>query len=384
MGAGTASSRRPEVHRDLFSPFLLTKPTEGADSSLPSRERVPSAPGMSAAFAGMVPSRSRALCHRSPWNSRDVRDTRAALRTGLAKRRSAKPGFAVPRALFPLLGGSACPAGMMGMGTLPPGRARPPESPGSTRKTRIWVKPHILESRHVGLTQAGGARRAVPLHPFIPDPRDAHIPNPLPVPPPLPAHPPALTSLPGSHGSGWGRAWCPPRSWAPRPPAAVPAWLQLPVRFPGCDSRGVIPGAIPGVQFPVCDSRYNSRGAIPGAARSAPARAPPPRSRDGLRGRGRDGDLRERAGGGQEEPERGAGREREAVSALGERGCAGLGWPARPARGWALWDSPGPCAGSVQNLGLAACGNSAFPPLSAPPLMPKEAASNRGWTGLKE
>lgn len=40
-----------------------------------------------------------------------------------------------------------------------------------------------------------------------------------------------------------------------------------------------------------------------------------------------DGDVRERAGGGQEEPERGAGRECEAVSATG-----GGGWP-RPSSG---------------------------------------------------
>lgn len=47
---------------------------------------------------------------------------------------------------------------------------------------------------------------------------------PAPTPPPALAVPPLLTSRPGSRGSGCGPAWCPPRSWAPRRPAAGPAW----------------------------------------------------------------------------------------------------------------------------------------------------------------
>lgn len=43
-------------------------------------------------------------------------------------------------------------------------------------------------------------------------------------------------------------------------------------------------------------------------------------------GGGGNGDVRERAGGGQEEPQRGAGREREAVSAVEE----GSRWRVRP------------------------------------------------------
>lgn len=43
-----------------------------------------------------------------------------------------------------------------------------------------------------------------------------------------------------------------------------------------------------------------------------------------------DGDVRERAGGGQEEPERGAGREREAVSVAVGRGRAAGGCGAGP------------------------------------------------------
>lgn len=56
-------------------------------------------------------------------------------------------------------------------------------------------------------------------------------------------------------------------------------------------------------------------------------RPPPPPL---LSGGGEDGDVCERVGGGQEEPERGAGREREAVSTVGWVSCRagpGLAWP---------------------------------------------------------
>lgn len=62
-----------------------------------------------------------------------------------------------------------------------------------------------------------------------------------------------------------------------------------------------------------------------------------------------DGDVRERAGGGQEEPERGAGRECEAVSATG-----GGGWP-RPSSGEGVPPGragPGCCAARSSPPGL--------------------------------
>lgn len=143
---------------------------------------------------------------------------------------------------------------------------QPCPAPRFQEKHPIWGKPHILEPRHAGLSQAGGARRAAPLHPFTPDPRTSQTRSRFrPRARRIPQRSRVSQEVMEADGAVRGV-----RLEVGR---LVPQQQSRHGCSSRCDSRCLIPGVISGVRFPVCNSRCAIPGQVPALCACA---APPP------------------------------------------------------------------------------------------------------------